>query len=213
MTSGKARRWLLALLASLPATAPCAAPELDALLARIARPPPERTAFVEWRQSALLAAPVRVAGELEYRGPGALSRRVDAPWRETTTLEGDRVTVEREGERTRRFSLRRAPELRVLLGGFAALLAGDRAALERAFEVRLDANGADWRLTLVPRDAALRRQLASLVVEGRDAAPRCFLSTEADGDQSLMRVGAAAAWTDPPDADLAALAARCTTAD
>ena len=183
------------------------------MLARIARPPPERTAFVEWRESALLATPLRVAGELEYRGPAALSRRVDTPWRETTTIEGDRVTVAREGERTRSFSLRRAPELRGLLGGFAALLAGDRAALERAFEVRLDAGGADWRLTLVPRDAGLRRQLASLVVEGRDAAPRCFLSTEADGDQSLMRVGAAAAWTDPPDAGMAALAARCATAD
>jgi Outer membrane lipoprotein carrier protein LolA-like len=121
--------------------------------------------------------------------------------------------VEREGERPRRFSLRRAPELRGLLGGFAALLGGDRAALERAFEAQLEGSGTDWRLTLVPRDAALRRQLASLVVDGRDAAPRCFLSTESDGDRSLMRVGAAAAWVDPPDADLAALHARCTAAD
>lgn len=213
MTSGKAIRWLATLLACLPASASCGAPELDALLARIARPPPERTAFVEWRQSALLDVPLRVAGELEYRGPGALSRRVDSPWRELTTIEGEHVTVAREGERERRFSLRRAPELRGLLGGFAALLGGDRAALERVFDATLESTGADWRLTLVPRDAALRRQLASLVVDGRDAAPRCFLSTEVDGDQSLMRVGAAAAWQDPPDSGLAALHARCTAAD
>ena len=114
------------------------------MLARIARPPPERTAFVEWRQSALLDAPLRVAGELEYRGPGALSRRVDSPWREHTTIEGERVTVVREGERERRFSLRRAPELRGMLASFGALLAGDVATLRRHFAVAVTGEPERW---------------------------------------------------------------------
>lgn len=174
---------------------------------------PARTAFVEWRESALLAAPQRVAGELEYRGPAALSRRVDSPWRESTVIDGEQVTVEREGERTRRFALRRAPELRVLLAGFGALLGGDGVALARDFELTLDADGAAWRITLVPRDSAVRRHLATLAIDGRGDAPLCFLSTEADGDRSLMRVGAAVDWIDAADSDLATRLARCRAGD
>jgi hypothetical protein len=206
-------RGLTLLLACLPLSAACAAPELDALLARIARPAPARTAFVEWRESALLAEPQRVAGELEYRGPAALSRRVDSPWRETTVVADGQVTVEREGERSRRFALRRAPELRVLLAGFGALLGGDRAGLARDFEIALETEGAAWRITLVPRDAAVRKHLATLAIDGRDDAPLCFLSTEADGDRSLMRVGAAVDWDDAADSDLVARVARCRAGD
>jgi len=206
-------RGLTLLLACLPLSAACAAPELDALLARIARPAPARTAFVEWRESALLAEPQRVAGELEYRGPAALSRRVDSPWRETTVVADGQVTVEREGERSRRFALRRAPELRVLLAGFGALLGGDRAGLARDFEIALETEGAAWRITLVPRDAAVRKHLATLAIDGRDDTPLCFLSTEADGDRSLMRVGAAVDWDDAADSDLVARVARCRAGD
>jgi hypothetical protein len=138
---------------------------------------------------------------------------VDSPWRETTVVADDQVTIEREGERSRHFALRRAPELRVLLAGFGALLGGDRAGLERDFEVAFETAGAAWRITLVPHDAAVRKHLATLAIDGRDDAPLCFLSTEADGDRSLMRVGAAVDWVDAADADLAARVARCGAGD
>ena len=87
------------------------------------------------------------------------------------------------------------------------------AALAQDFEATLETEGAAWRITLVPRDAAVRRHLATLAIEGRGAAPLCFLGTEADGDRSLMRVGAAAEWVDAPGSDLAARVARCRAGD
>ena len=52
-------------------------PDLDALLARLARPAPDATSFVEVRYSSLLDAPIVVSGVLEHLATGALVRRVE----------------------------------------------------------------------------------------------------------------------------------------
>src|SRR5688572_21956002 len=105
MTSGKAMRLGLTLAALLPLqqTAWCAAPDLNTLLQQLARPAPAGTPFVEIRFSSLLATPLKVSGRLEYNGPQSLARTVDAPFRERTEIRGETVTVEREGNKPRRF--------------------------------------------------------------------------------------------------------------
>lgn len=166
-------------------------PGTDALLDRLARPAPETTAFVEVRYSALLTEPLVVAGELEHRGDGALVRRVQEPYRETTTLLGENVTVEREGSRPRRFSLDRAPELRGLLNSFGAMLKGDRATLERHFEIESSESNDAWRIDLVPREDRLRARLARVRVDGRAGRASCMTMEEPDGDATVMVIGVA----------------------
>ena len=82
-------------------------------------------------------------------------RRVESPYRETTELHGEDVAVAREGSQPRRFSLDRAPELRGMLASFGAMLTGDRAMLDRYFEVAVRATRDAWRTTLrrVPTSA------------------------------------------------------------
>lgn len=195
--------------ALLPMAAWCAATDIGALLGRLARPAPATTPFVEVRFSPLLERPIVVAGELAYRGPGALARQIDAPFRERTEIRGDTVHVEREGERPRRFSLRRAPELRSLLASFSALLGGDRAALEREFSPDLLGDERSWQLVLTPRDARLRQRVPSIVITGSGGEPRCITASEAGGGASVMLVGPATGVTLPPDLDRAWLAAHC----
>jgi len=181
---------LVAVLLTLATTAAGATdPDADALLARLARPAPETTAFVEARFSALLTEPLVVAGELEHRGDGALVRRVLVPYRETTTLLGENVTVEREGNRTRRFSLDRAPELRGMLTSFGAMLTGDRETLERHFEITTQGSDDDWRLDLVPRAEKLHARLARIRVDGSADHPNCMTLEEPDGDSTVMMLG------------------------
>ena len=163
--------------------------DTDALLARLARPAPDTTTFVEVRYSALLAQPLVASGALEHRQDGSLVRQVTDPYRETTTLRGENVRVEREGSSPRSFSLERAPELRGMLASFGALLKGDREMLERHFDVAARGTDSRWQIELSPRDAKLKRRLAAIRVDGSRDRARCFTMTEPDGDASVMALG------------------------
>jgi hypothetical protein len=191
MISGIRPRLAAALLTIATTIANAADPATDALLERLARPTPERTAFVEVRYSALLTEPLVVAGELEHRDDGALVRRVQEPYLETTTLLGENVTVERDGSRPRRFSLDRAPELRGMLNSFGAILKGDHATLAQHFNIASSESGNAWRIDLVPRGDKLRARLARVRVDGQADRANCMTMEEPDGDATVMAIGIA----------------------
>jgi hypothetical protein len=198
------------MLALVALAAQAADPDTDALLARLARPPPDTTTFVEVRYSALVAAPLVASGELEHREDGALVRRVTSPYRETTVLRGENVLLQREGSRPRSFSLDRAPELRGMLASFGALLTGDRAMLDRYFSTTMRGSDASWRIELKPVDAALLKRLALVQVDGIQDRARCFTLTEPDGDASVMALGVADRAALPPSLEREALARWCS---
>ncbi len=194
-------------------------PGLDAqaLIARLARPAPARIDFVEVRFSPMLREPLIVSGELGYMGPGNLERRVLSPYREQATIRGESVRVEREGTPPRSFALKRAPELRALLSGFAALLAGDPAALERNFKVELSGDEHAWTLALLPLERAQRRQ--QITVNGSGDSPRCFSmrstapasrgTRDTPGSANIMLLGEAARIALPEAPTIDSLLQRC----
>ena len=198
-------------LAAVPLHA--ADPDVDTLLARLARPAPDSTSFVEVRYSNLLDKPIVVSGRLEHREDGSLVRRVEWPYQEVTELQGENVSVERTGSRPRRFTLDRAPELRGMLASFGAILQGDRQMLDQYFAVTAQGSDARWEITLTPRDDKLKRRLSRIVVDGADNRPKCFTLDEPDGDASLMVLGAADAAALPASLDRDVLHAWCTDGD
>lgn len=179
------------------------------LLASLARPAPATTAFVEIRYSDLLSEPLLSRGMLSFDAADQLSKRVDEPFQESTVVRGEAVRVERSGRKPMHFSLKRAPELRALLVGFSALLSGDQAALRRHFEVAVSGEFGDWQILLSPIDARIAKRIRSITVLGADAAPRCFLVDQADGDSSLMLVDVAAAEALPENIAVESLLAHC----
>jgi hypothetical protein len=198
--------------ASLPtATTRAATPDADALIASLVRAAPSTVAFTEVRFSPLLSKALIVSGELGYSGPANLDRRVRQPYREDTAIRGESVRVEREGEAPRSFALRRAPELRGLLHGFSALLAGDAAALKSRFDVVASGDEHNWRLELTPHDDAARRRLQQIVVAGAENTPRCFAMKLADGGSSFMLLGEAAAEPIAADVTLEEVQRRCAS--
>lgn len=199
---------LLALL--LGATPPT--PDAAALIARLKRPVPATTAYTEVRFAHQLTRPLLLHGELDYGGADKLGKSVDAPYRETTQVSGDDVTVTRENRPPRRFDLERAPELKALMGGFSALLGGNATALQSLYTISLMENAPNWTLTLVPRDAALAKQLREFVIDGAGSEPRCFTLRQSNGDASVMLLGPLAATTLPASPTPVALAAVCRAA-
>ncbi len=142
----------------------------------------------------MLDRPLVVSGELAWLGGDRLQRRVEKPKPETATIADGEVTQQRDGKNPRHFSLKRAPQLQVLLDSFVALLSGDAARLQQAFTVHQtgDATGA-WTLTLTPRDARVAKTVASIVIDGYADDSRCMHMHEADGDVAVDLLGALAA--------------------
>ena len=198
MISGRVRTSLLC-FALVPAVVPADPPGsgVDALLAILAREPPQTIEFTEVRTSALLEGELVVTGTLEYSGPGKLSRIVIAPYAERTDIDGDEVRIQRANRPERRFSLRRAPELGGLLTGFTAILGGDRQALEREFEVSYVGGASAWQLTLTPHSRRAQERVANIRIRGVDDAPACIVTTAtSDGGTAELLLGSATAAAD-----------------
>lgn len=142
----------------------------------------------------MLDKPLVVSGELAWLGGDALERTVEHPAREVSTIAKGEVTQQREGRATRSFSLKRAPQLQLLLDSFVALLGGDASRLEQAFAVQHSADGSGhWTLTLTPRDAKLAQTVSRIDIDGSGNEPHCMRMEEADGDVAIDLLGAYAA--------------------
>ena len=175
-------------------TVPAPATSTSTLIAALGQPAPARTAFAEARFLHVLDRPLLVSGELAWLGGDRLQRRVDQPKQETSTIADGEVTQQRVGKKDRTFSLKRAPQLQVLLDSFVALLSGDAARLQQAFEVQQSGDAAGvWKLTLLPRDAKVARTMASITIDGYGNQSRCMFMQEANGDLAVDLLGPLAA--------------------
>ncbi|TCI09190.1 outer membrane lipoprotein carrier protein LolA [Dyella soli] len=179
---------MLSLCAS--ASAPEDAVTARALVTSLGRPAPARTPFAEARFLKVLDQPLVVSGELAWLGDDRLERQVEHPNRELSTIANGEVTQQREGRDPRRFSLKRAPQLQILLDSFVALLGGDSSRLEQAFTVQHTGDDArGWTLTLTPRDPKLAHSVSRIEIQGRGNEPRCMRMQEADGDLAVDLLG------------------------
>ncbi|MET0894101.1 MAG: LolA-related protein [Pseudoxanthomonas sp.] len=182
------------------AVLPCAAaPEPAAaradagwILQKLARPAPMRTAFVELRGSPMLKAPLRIEGEYRRPDNDTLVREVRSPYVETTTLRNGQATLARAGKTPRTFALSRVPELAGLQASFGALLAGDRALLEKRYRLSTQGTRQQWTLVLVPLDAQVKASVRDITLHGRGAELRCIETRPVKGDlQRTLMAGAA----------------------
>jgi hypothetical protein len=200
-----------ACLALVAIAAPAAAPGLaESILAGMAKTPPVSTPFVQVSYRGVLARPLVVSGTLRWLGGDRLEREVTKPFRATAKLGGGELSVQRGDGEVHRTPLSRAPQAAAMLAGFRALLGGDVSALEQDFTLAADGSKAHWVVKLTPRTNQLKRQLESIVIDGRGEEPRCLTVTDPNGDTSITLVGRVAEQGLRSTAPLeSALAARC----
>ncbi|MCC7247846.1 MAG: fatty acyl CoA synthetase [Lysobacter sp.] len=183
------------------------------ILRALARPAPMRTDFVELRASAMLKTPLRLSGEYRRPDERTLVREVRAPYKETTTIVSSKTgagqaAISRDGKPPRTFSLARVPELASLQSSFGALLAGDRAGLERVYRLAPAGTAQRWTLTLTPKDAALAARVRNIALYGQGAELRCIETQPTKGplQRTLLASAALAA---KPQSDANTLEALC----
>ena len=181
-------RGLLALLAVLlPLHAAAAEFGIDPLMRLLSANAARRVSFVEQKFIAMLDEPIESRGEMRYTPPDRLLRETRLPRPETMLLDGDRLTLTRDG-RSMELQLRDYPRAAVFIDSIRNTLAGDRAALERNFLLSMVGGRSTWSLDLLPRDGKLAELVLRIHIEGAHGQVRSIEIHQGDGDRSLMRL-------------------------
>ena len=163
--------------------------DLDRVMGALAQRKHGHVSFEEKKFIALLDRPVESSGELLYDAPDRLEKRTVKPKPESLVLEGGIVSAQR-GRRHYVLDLKQYPQVVPFIESIRATLAGDRAALERVFKVDFAGSFEHWTLGLVPLDSKLSRTVKEIHIEGEKDLIHSVETHEADGDRSLLTIGA-----------------------
>jgi hypothetical protein len=170
------------------AGAPASSATLDGLMSLLAQRKHGHVTFVEEHFLAVLDRPVESSGELFYDAPDRLEKRTLKPKPESLVLEHGVITAHR-GRHTYMLNLSDYPQIVPLIDSIRATLAGDRAALERTFEVTLEGDLEQWKLLLVPSDPTVAKTVRQIRIAGDRDAIHSVEIQQADGDRSLLTIG------------------------
>jgi outer membrane lipoprotein-sorting protein len=180
------RRLLAALILLCSKTAFAEFP-LDQLMQGFARIDTVQAHFEEQKTLALLETPLVLNGTLTYRAPDYLKKQVDQPRYSLFEIEGNHLRIA-DGVNERSLSLDRHPAIRAFAEAYRAMLAGDRATLERYYEVWPSGTQANWQLLLVPKDDSAREFIQHIRLSGVGARIDMVETLETSGDLSIMTV-------------------------
>ncbi len=169
-------------------SAPAASLDAATLMGLIAAHPKGRVSFVETRHLALLDTPLVSSGELLYTPPDRLERHSLEPREETAILDGDTLTLIRDG-RTRTLSLADLPQVAVVIDSLRAILSGDLDRLERSYELLLAGTPQAWMLDLMPKDPRLPASLRRIHLVGTGGRVQGIDWIQTNGDRSSMQIG------------------------
>ncbi len=126
----------LILSGALPVISHAADWDIDRLMQGLAQTRTGHARFVEPKKIAMLDQPIESSGELFYTAPDTLEKRTLKPKPETMRVEGDKLVIER-GRQKYRLQLQDYPELAAFIDSIRGTLAGNRKALEQAYQLSL----------------------------------------------------------------------------
>lgn len=200
MISGKAGRvsaiivvLLLSSTCSLSSAAMAQAFSIEALMQELARGAEATVKYRETKHSALLKQPLELSGELRYKRPSFLEKRVITPHDERYTIDGDTLTVERKRDgRAYTIALQSQPVLWALVEGIRATLRGDAATLKRFYRIELEGTSAAWTLHLLPLGTDMAEFVRAVRLRGGAGRLRAMEVLEVSGDRAVMEFSEAA---------------------
>jgi outer membrane lipoprotein-sorting protein len=162
-----------------------APPTLDGLLTRFRGIVGLSARYREEKRIALLAQPLVSEGTVHYAPPGRIARHTLTPTTSSVVLDGTTLRFG-DGTSERSIDVASSPVVGAFVDSFRAVLAGDRAALERSFKLDFRAPGGQkWELGLVPREASLAGILREIRFAGDGLVLSQMRIREASGDEGV----------------------------
>ena len=176
---------LTGLLRALAALADPPTPGLDSILASLAGRPHGHVLYSEEIVSPLFKRAQHTSGELLFDAPDRLEKKTLRPAPADLVVEGDTVTMTRG---THRSSIRLLdyPQLSPLLNAIRATLAGDRAALERSFQVSVITSEPNWELSLEPLPGGGNPLYRSIRIRGSNGQVESVAFERTNGERTTM---------------------------
>jgi hypothetical protein len=191
MSAQRAAAWALlaGALAGMAFAALAASNDADfeQLLQLLAQRRHREADYTENKYLSMLSHPLESSGELIYDAPDHLEQRSLKPRPQTLVLDHGLVTVQ-AGRRRRVLRLEDYPQIAPLIDSMRSILAGDRAALERIFELQFTGTLEHWQLQLTPRDSQLAAHVKRIEMRGERDAVREVQVLQSDGDRSVMSI-------------------------
>jgi outer membrane lipoprotein-sorting protein len=183
----------LAVTLSLPSPHACADASgaqdtrltMDALMTRFRAIVGLSARYREEKRISLLAQPLVSEGTVHYAPPARIARHTLTPSPSSVVLDGGTLRLW-DGVTEQSIDVTASPAVRAFADSFLAVLAGDRATLDRTFVVDFRAiAGQKWELTLVPRDPSLGSILRDVRFAGEGIVIAQMRIREATGDETV----------------------------
>ena len=164
---------------------------LDVILGMFAQRPHGHVLYSEQVDSALLEHPLHTSGELFFDAPDRLEKRTLKPTPQQLIAEGDQLTLIR-GRHRASMRLSDYPQLSPLLNGLRATLAGDRATLEKDFQLAVSTSGSSWTLSLQPLASDAKPLYKRIEIRGQGGDIQRVVLERSNGEQTTMTLSAPA---------------------
>jgi len=161
---------------------------LDELTTLLKREGSATASYSELQYRKVLKEPIRREGELRFTPPATFEKRVLAPVTETYRIEGETLSMELPGRKTRQVSLRNQPLLGGLLLGFKAVVSGQIDTLTGEFATTVTGSAESWRLDLAPARPEVAKYIETISVTGRMTEPLRFEVIERNGDRTVTDI-------------------------
>jgi len=162
-----------------------------------------RCTFSEEKRVALLARPLRSTGTIYFDRDQGIARATLTPKVQHVVLTKTSLRI-KSAKRTEEIPLDKSKDLKAFALIFPTLLRGDRAELERAFELGLYGSDKDWwALSFTPKTASLKKLVRRVVVVGRKGNILSLQVAEANGDTTDTKLTDVRTNADVPDSEIA----------
>lgn len=144
--------------------------------------------FSEEKRVALLARPLRSSGTIYFDRGNGVARLTQKPKFQQVVVTATTLRI-RTAKRTEEIPLSKSKDLQAFASIVPSLLRGDRAELERAFDIGLYGSDKDWwALTFTPKAESLKKLVAKVTVIGRKSELVSLQVAETNGDSTTTKL-------------------------
>ena len=187
MISGKSFSTLLS-LTLLVCAAGSVPGEESISLGEILRPAEQAQTmrFQEQKQLGILEQTLTDSGILRFIPPDTLIREMDGPSGMTYRIQGNQLSISKEGQIIRQLDLQANPQLAGFAVTLRALLKADIQTLQQQYDLKLTGTVESWVLQLTPRDGLVSRIIERIAIAGGNQRIRVIDTYETGGDHSHM---------------------------
>ena len=135
-----------------------------------------------------------MTGVFSYRAPQTFIKETFDPFPEMVVVDANGIKIdqerwEHEGQsRTQFIAANAHPLVEGLVDSAKATMSGKKELLEARYELAIEGTKDDWKVTLVPREEALRKKVDSILLIGIEDLIQSVEIREADGDWSIINL-------------------------